>query len=236
MSIKGSKSAVPDWVDPECWDSYVRESEERGGIESRIHRAVNGIIEPVFFRPDHLEWDDVEQRVVELGEKIGESGYVADSIVGVTRGGAMYMKRLAEELDIDPQDPERVGKIEISHYGKWTGKNLATIWIPMVFDKAEVKKTPSMCMKITGNDVLVADDDVASGETLSVAKNYVSLRGAENVKSAALYGNNSRRADFCRKILRYVTYANKRDIIYQGADFFARPEGYGVYPWNHFKK
>lgn len=218
---RNTYSSVPDWVDRECWESYVSCAKTP---DSPIYRQLRwidkNILEPFMFKPEVFDWDGVEELVVSLGDKIRKE-YDPDAVVGIERGGAIYAKRLAEAMDIDPNDTDNVGKMSVKHYGGglgWLGHNITTLILPMLFDDAIVEKCPNI--EVEGKKVILADDEVASGKTLFAGKSHITMSGAKDVKSATLMGGNN-----------VLTKIVRRGFSLKGADFSAGDACYGIYPW-----
>jgi hypoxanthine phosphoribosyltransferase len=222
---KSGLELLPDWVDREAWKSYQAEALDSRGI----YRALDGIdkhfADPVtrriFGAKKELSWDDIEEMVVTLGSRIKES-YSPGALVGIEKGGALYVRRLAQELDIDPQDPSKVGKIKIAHYRHPASRRLIT-QLPFFFAPARVEGGCAVVSK--DKNLLLVDDDVATGKTIACGKEYFMENGAQDVRSAILCGNQSRLSKATRKLLWG-----------EEPDYYAATEAYGIYPWYMLKK
>jgi hypoxanthine phosphoribosyltransferase len=214
---KSGLEPIPEWADREVWESYKRENGKyRGNI---LYRTLTKTL-PVqhwFFGAEKMDWDQTEQMIVELGKNV-KKVYAPDVLFGIDKGGSLYVRRLARELDIDPHDPERVARMKITHYRDLLGTNPLTQPIAMVFYKARVEEEPAI--NPSGKRILLVDSDVATGKTLQSGKGFVMGHGAENAKSATLYGNMGMNG-----LVRKIAFRNNEP------DFFASQKAYGIYPW-----
>ncbi|RLG60036.1 phosphoribosyltransferase [Candidatus Geothermarchaeota archaeon] len=117
-----------------------------------------------------LTWNDIVKLSIELTEKIIESGFKPDVIVGVMRGGWVVAKIVEDLLGV-----QEIASLEIKFY-KGIG------------EKAERPiLTQPLVVDIRDKKVLVVDDVADSGRTLQTATEIVRLHGAREVKTATLY-------------------------------------------------
>lgn len=93
-----------------------------------------------------------------------------DVIVGVLRGGYIVARVVADALGISD-----IGVVEVKFY-KGIGEQAER---PVI--------TQPLTTEIRGRKVLIVDDVVDSGRTLEVVSEQVRLRGASEVRTAALY-------------------------------------------------
>jgi hypoxanthine phosphoribosyltransferase len=226
MYTKTSKlEPVPDWVDKDMWKSYKNEYES----EHRIYRFVDivgipfeRITRKIYKAGGKIDWNGVDYLIGELAKKI-KGNYEPDYVLGIERAGALIVNRFAEKIDIDPKNRERVGKIGISHYRHPLSRRIVTKLPFMLFSDAWIESSPEM--ETEGGKVLLFDSDLATGKTIKCGKKYLMDKGAADVKSAVLCGNDSGFARWQRKIF-FGT---------EEPDFSVSEKAYMNYPWYRIK-
>ncbi len=107
---------------------------------------------------------------LQLSSKILQSGYYPDVVIGVLRGGYIIARLVTDVIQV-----EDLGVVEVKFY-KGIGERAER---PII--------TQPLTTDVRGKKVLIIDDVVDSGRTLQVVSEQVRLRGAKDVKSAALY-------------------------------------------------
>ena len=115
-------------------------------------------------------WDKIYEMIVDLALRIRKSGFKPDLIVGVSRGGWAPARILSDLLE-----NTHTANIKIEFYvgiGKTARK-------PVV--------TQPISEDIANKHVLVVDDVADTGESLKVALDHVSDKGAGEVKTATVY-------------------------------------------------
>jgi hypoxanthine phosphoribosyltransferase len=115
-------------------------------------------------------WDEVYAMLLELALKIRRSGFKADLIVGVSRGGWAPARILSDLLE-----NARTANIRIEFY---TGL-AKTASKPIV--------TQPISETIGGKNALVVDDVSDTGESLKVALEHLLKMGASSVKTVTIY-------------------------------------------------
>ncbi|MEM3651660.1 MAG: phosphoribosyltransferase family protein [Nitrososphaerales archaeon] len=140
-----------------------------------------------------LGWDEVEDYVSELAERV-YSVYQPNTLLAVMRGGAIVGVMLADRLGV-----RRVCTVNLRFYEKPEVRGVLDIY----------QKPPMEC--ISNNVVLVIDDIVDTGQSLSAVMHLRALRRAKEVRSSALL------------VKEHSTYM---------PDFYIRKvEGWVFYPW-----
>jgi len=115
-------------------------------------------------------WDEVYAMLLDLALKIRKSGFKADVIVGVSRGGWAPARILSDLLE-----NTRTANIKIEFYtglAKTANKPIVTQPISGV---------------IAGKNALVVDDVSDTGESLTVALEHLLKMGAASVKTVTIY-------------------------------------------------
>jgi hypoxanthine phosphoribosyltransferase len=115
-------------------------------------------------------WDEVYAMLLDLALKIRRSGFKADVIVGVSRGGWAPARILSDLLE-----NTRTANIKIEFY---TGL-AKTATKPIV--------TQPISDVIAHKNALVVDDVSDTGESLKVALGHLLKMGAASVKAVTIY-------------------------------------------------
>ena len=125
-----------------------------------------------------LTEDAVNKRIRELGEKISED-YAGQEIrmICVLKGGSFFMCELAKRISV----PVSIDFMSVSSYG---GDTKASGGVKIVKDLDE---------SITGKDVLVVEDIIDSGRTLSYLMAMLRDRGPKSLKLCTLLDKPDRR-------------------------------------------
>ncbi len=123
--------------------------------------------------------DDIQKRVIELGEEI--STYYAGSehviLVGLLRGSVLFMADLARAIDL----PVTLDFMTVSSYGN----EMSTT--------RDVKIMKDLDEDIEGADILLIEDIVDSGHTLSKVLAMLALRNPRSLKVCTLLDKPSGR-------------------------------------------
>jgi len=125
-----------------------------------------------------LTRDQIAQRVREMGRQITEDFAGKDMVViCILKGAAVFFVDLIREIDL----PMSMDFMAISSYGSAT-KSSGVVRILKDLDKP-----------INGKDVLVVEDIVDSGMTLSFLRENLLSRGAKSLKICTLLDKPDRR-------------------------------------------
>ena len=122
--------------------------------------------------------EQIQARIVELGAQI-EADYAERPIhlIGILKGAFIFLSDLARAI----RAPVRVDFIGISSYGKGMSTS------------GEVKVTKDLDIVIEGADVLIVEDIVDSGVTLSYLMKVLQQRRPRSLRIAALLDKPERR-------------------------------------------
>jgi hypoxanthine phosphoribosyltransferase len=125
-----------------------------------------------------LSTDQIQARVREMGEQITKD-YPDGPIylVGILKGAFMFLADLSRAI----RTPSRIEFIGISSYGK--GKTTS----------GQVKVTKDLDVTIEGHHVLVVEDIVDSGVTLTYLMNVLRQRRPKSLQIATLLDKPERR-------------------------------------------
>ena len=113
----------------------------------------------------------LQARVMELGEEITRD-YEGRSplLIGVLKGAAMFMSDLARAIAL----PLEIDFMAVSSYGNATRTS------------GVVRIVKDLDIDLTGRDVLIVEDIVDSGLTLSYLRRTLAARGAKSLEVCAL--------------------------------------------------
>ncbi len=114
-------------------------------------------------------WKEFGEHVFEIAKQIVEHGDQFDRIVALAKGGTAIVRPIADLCGI---------------------KELSSIQIEFYTSIEKTARTPvitqSLPVKIKDERVLIIDDVADSGETLTLATNYIKQHGAVDIKTATL--------------------------------------------------
>jgi hypoxanthine phosphoribosyltransferase len=115
-------------------------------------------------------WNQIYEMLIDQSDKIRKTSYQPDIIVGVARGGLVPARILTDLLET-PQ----VATIRIEFY--------ADIGQPSV---QPILKQP-LTIPVNGKKILIVDDISDSGQSLKMAKQHLTEKGAAETRIATLY-------------------------------------------------
>jgi hypoxanthine phosphoribosyltransferase len=115
-------------------------------------------------------WNQIYAMLLSQAEKIRQSGFKPDVIVGVTRGGWIPARVLSDLLEIP---------------------DLATVGVEFYLGVAETRKAPVLTQGVSadveGKKALLVDDVADTGKSLRLAKEHVLQQGATEARIATVY-------------------------------------------------
>jgi hypoxanthine phosphoribosyltransferase len=120
-----------------------------------------------FPRCRRTQWSDADRWADDIAGKILSAGRVPTTIVGLTRGGWVPSRLLADRLGV-----KRLVSLRLQHWGVTA--------VPS--GKAEL--TEGLSGPVRDEEVLVVDDITDTGESLALATEHVRGNGARRVESA----------------------------------------------------
>lgn len=124
--------------------------------------------------------EDIKDRVRELGEEIQE--HYADSdkdlvLVGLLRGSVIFMADLCRAI----AKPHELDFMTVSSYGAGT------------VSSGEIKIVQDLGSEIHGKDVLIVEDIIDSGRTLSKVIDVLKTRNPNSIEICTLVSKPARR-------------------------------------------
>jgi len=115
-------------------------------------------------------WDQIYGSLLNLSEAVKKSGFEADLIVGVSRGGWIPARILSDLLE---------------------NPNLANVTAEFYVGIAETKMEPSITQPVSvpveGKKVLVVDDLADTGKSLKLVTSHLKNQGASEVRITTIY-------------------------------------------------
>ncbi|MCX8202397.1 MAG: phosphoribosyltransferase family protein [Candidatus Micrarchaeota archaeon] len=118
----------------------------------------------------YLSWEKIEEMCQKIASEINKKNIKIDKIIAISRGGLIPGRILSSLL---------------------RNKNLSTIRVTFYTKPGVAKDKPHLAedlsTDITDKTVLIVDDVVESGKTLSLTYNYLKERGAKKIYTAALF-------------------------------------------------
>jgi len=124
---------------------------------------------PDAFKCELMSWELFSKLAKNVANKIIESGYEPDFMVGLARGGWVLSRVLCDYLGV-----KDLVSLKVEHWGiTATPDGQAQIKYPFDID-------------LTGRNVLVVDDITDTGESMIIAIDYVRTKNPKSIKTAAL--------------------------------------------------
>ena len=115
-------------------------------------------------------WNKICDMLLSQAEKIRQSSFKPDVIVGVTRGGWVPARVLSDLLGVP---------------------DFATVRVEFYLGVTETRNEPVLIQgvsaAVTGKKVLIVDDVADTGKSLQLARKHVLQQGATEVKIATVY-------------------------------------------------
>ena len=115
-------------------------------------------------------WNRIYNMLLSQAEKIRQSSFKPDVIVGVTRGGWVPARVLSDLLGVP---------------------DFATVRVEFYLGVTETRNEPVLIQgvsaAVTGKKVLIVDDVADTGKSLQLAREHVLQQGATEVKIATVY-------------------------------------------------
>lgn len=113
-------------------------------------------------------WSQMGELTFSLAQKILDSGQKFDRIVALAKGGWTWARTLVDYLG--------VSQLSSTRLKSYNGINQC----------GQVKVIQPLSDSVDGENILIFDDVVDSGETIAKAKEYLCLLGANTVSTASL--------------------------------------------------
>ena len=190
--------AVPGIAEAPGWEGSVRAWKDASTMtQAELEQGVGEIL---------IEQGPLQQRIVELGAEISADYEGRDLLlVGVLKGAVFFMADLMRELTV----PCEIDFMAISSYGAATDSS------------GVVRILKDLDINVAGRDVLVVEDIIDSGLTLSYLMRNLSARKPASLEVITLLTKPERRE--IDVPVRYVGFEiPNRFVIGYGLDFAER--------------
>lgn len=166
------------------WYHPVNRCRERGQPEAMDHDNTAGVNLEVIFTPEAIA-----ERLEVLASQIAKERLTNLMVVAILKGSFIFAGDLIRALHAAGLAPE-VDFMMLSSYRE-TRKSSGQVTILRDMD-----------LDVRGRNVLIVDDVLDSGRTLAFAKDLLSARGAETIKTCVLLDKKAERAvnvtpDYC---------------------------------------
>jgi hypoxanthine phosphoribosyltransferase len=140
--------------------------------------------------------DDLQRRIREIGARI-TADYAGRSplLVGVLKGAFMFMSDLARAIEL----PAEFDFMAVSSYGNSTRTS------------GVVRIVKDLDLDLVDRDVIVVEDIVDSGLTLSYLRRYLEARGPKSLAVCALLVREGR--DVAELDLKYTGFRIPSDFV-----------------------
>ena len=121
------------------------------------------------FECELMSWELFDKLAKNVANRINESGFTPDFMVGLARGGWVLSRVLCDYIGV-----KDLVSLKVEHWGVTaTPDGKAQIKYPFDID-------------LTGRNVLVVDDITDTGESMMIAVDYVKSKNPASIKTAAL--------------------------------------------------
>lgn len=122
--------------------------------------------------------EEINEKVKELGKKISKDYKDKDLLlVGILKGAVIFMSDLARNIDI----PVKMDFMAVSSYGR------------TAVSTGEVRIIKDLDFSVENKDILIIEDIIDTGYTLSYLTDNLMKRGANSVKVCTLLDKPERR-------------------------------------------
>ena len=115
-------------------------------------------------------WDEIYELLLNLADRIRETGFEPDMIVGVSRGGWPPARVMSDLLE-NPQ----------------VANVTAEFYLGVAETKGEPVITQPVSAPVKGKKVLVVDDVADTGQSLRLVQSHLKEKGATEVRIATIY-------------------------------------------------
>lgn len=116
----------------------------------------------------YIGWAEYGSLVEKLTEKVRAGGAGFDLVVGIARGGIPVAMVISDRLDV---------KVDIINVKSYTG----------IARRSKPRIVSTLTEAIRGKSVLVVDDLVDHGDTMTTVVGYLQKRGPRTLRTAVLF-------------------------------------------------
>ncbi len=152
--------------------------------------------------------EEVENRIQEIADEINRD-YAGKEIriIGILRGGVYFMTELSKRITV----PVTIDFLAASSYGDGTTS------------KGKVNITKDLDEDIAGQEVLVVEDIIDSGRTLSCLYDMLMARGPKSLTLCTLLDKPDRRVPESTAVVKYTGFViPDKFVVGYGLDYAQR--------------
>jgi len=171
VKIETEISRRPSWIDPSL--DKVIEKKHNVNVIFKILHILLGICVPLFDSNTQLfcNWTCSEKHMDDIVKLLNEKDIKVDHIIGIKSGGAIMTKYLAEKLNVDYSYIKVQNKeFNCNKKESDTIKQIIKRWLGI---KREYMVCEPIEIDLTGKNVLILDEQTATGTTMKTAIDYI---------------------------------------------------------------
>jgi len=116
----------------------------------------------------YIGWAEYGSLTEALAEKVQSSGKVFDLVVGIARGGIPVAMVVSDRLGV------KIDTITVKSYSG-------------IAERGSVRILTTLTERVKGKSVLIVDDLVDQGDTMSSVKGFLRKSGAKEVETAVVF-------------------------------------------------
>jgi uncharacterized protein len=121
-------------------------------------------------------WDEMQKIAVKATDKIKESSFHPDIIIGLSRGGLVPARMFCDLLHV-----KNCFTIKVDHWGLTATKD------------GEAKLSQTLNVDLTNKNVLIVDDITDTGDSMKLAMEHIQEKNPKTIKTATMiHLNNSK--------------------------------------------
>jgi hypoxanthine phosphoribosyltransferase len=117
-----------------------------------------------------MSWEEAENAVAQIAQKVNSSGFKPDLIIGISRGGLVPARILSDILGNH--------ELYVIRIGFYTGVGKTT---------REPRILQDVSIDVYGKKILLVDDISDTGGSFKTAVTHLETRGASEIKTASLH-------------------------------------------------
>lgn len=117
-----------------------------------------------------IDWKEIDKTAADTAQKIKASGFRPDWIVGVARGGVVPARLFCDLLHL-----KNLAMLKVDHWGVTASPD------------GRARLSYGTNVNLTGQKLLLVDDITDTGQSLTIAKQYLEAQRPAEVKTATLY-------------------------------------------------
>jgi hypoxanthine phosphoribosyltransferase len=171
IQIETEISRRPSWIDPSL--DKVMDKKQNVSVMFKFLHILLGICVPIFDNNTELfcNWSHLEKHMDNIVKLLNEKDIKIDHIIGIKSGGAIMTKYLAEKLNVDYS----YIKVQNKEYNcnKKEHDTIKEIINRYLGLKREYMVCEPIEIDLTGKNVLILDEQIATATTMKTAIDYI---------------------------------------------------------------